>query len=169
MRTVWTKRLLEMFLLQSTHPKCTPRDWEFGTVHLENNAKWCNTCTRDILLFTFCRTSLIHFCFQCYSLLKYWSMSFCFRCINLSRKSFLLFWRIRDTVDSLTLTFHLFSIQLTYSIRVPGLLLWWAYRQNSYFWASVKVIFVFGGMTTRGLILCLPGFVGQACYSELYK
>ena len=97
-------------------------------VHLRSG----NTWTRDILLFTFCRTSLIHFCFQCYSLLKYWSMSFCFRCINLSRKSLLLFlknsWHCRFANPDVPFVFNPVNIlnSSPYKIHTFGHLSKWS-------------------------------------------
>ena len=123
-------------------------------VHLENNAKWCiyGVVTHAHVIYYYLLFAALIFAS---SVIVYWNIDLCLFAFGAltsveSRSSF--FWRIRDTVDSLTLTFYLFSIQLTYSIRVPGV--WWAYRQNSYFWASVKVIFVFGGMTINLFILC---------------
>src|SRR5438132_13451201 len=56
-----------------------------------------------------------------------------------SESNWLLLCKLRVMVDSLTLTCHLFSIQLTYSAR--DFLLSRAYRQSSYFCESVKVTF----------------------------
>jgi len=111
----WLNRLI---LIQSTLylPKCTPRDWEFGTVHLENNAKWCiyGVVTHAHVIYYYPHI------LNTFLLIVYWNIDLCLFAFGAltsveSRSSF--FWRIRDTVDSLTLTFHLFLIQLTYSIR----------------------------------------------------